>query len=60
MTTETIMVGALKRGISLNDFNDMTVGMIVGYITEWNNLNLSEDEKEEIIRDANQSDMDAF
>ena len=60
MTTETIMVGALRRGISLSDFNEMTVGMIVGYITEWNNLNLSDDEKEETVRDAEQADFDAF
>lgn len=60
MTTETIMVGALKRGISLKDFNDMTVGMIVGYITEWNNLNLSDEDKEEEIKEASQSDFDSF
>lgn len=60
MTTETIMVGALKRGISLNDFNDLTVGMIIGYITEWNNHNLSDDEKEEETRQATQADFDSF
>ncbi len=60
MTTETIMVGALKRGISLNDFNDLTVGMIIGYITEWNNHNLSDDERESTVREATQADFDAW
>ena len=60
MTTETIMVGALKRGISLNDFNNLTVGMIIGYITEWNNHNLSDDERESAVRNATQSDFDRF
>ncbi len=61
MTTETIMVGALKRGISLNDFNEMTLGMIVGYITEWNNQGLSDDEKEEeTIIEATQGHFDSF
>ncbi len=60
MTTETIMVAALKRGISLKDFNDLTIGMIIGYITEWNNQNLSEDEKVEETRQATQEDFDSF
>lgn len=60
MTTETIMVGALKRGLSINDFKEMTLGMIVGYITEWNNQGLSDDEKVEQIREARQSDFDSF
>ncbi len=54
------MVRALERGITLSDFNEMTVGMIVGYITTYNNLNSNEENKEEEIRIAEQADFDAF
>jgi len=53
------MVRALERGLTLSDFEIMTVGMIVGYITTYNNLNLS-DGKEDEVRQATQADFDAF
>lgn len=54
-----LMVRAIERGLSLYDFNEMTVGFIVGYITTYNNLNSSENDDEE-IREATQADYDAW
>lgn len=50
---------ALERGLSISDFNEMTPGMIIGYITTYNDFNSSE-EKEEEAREATQSDYDNF
>lgn len=50
------MLRAIERGLSLNDFNELTVGMILGYITTYNN----ENNQENNIRMANQNDYDAF
>lgn len=50
------MLRAIERGLSLNDFNELTVGMILGFITTYNN----ENNQEEKIRMANQNDYDAF
>lgn len=54
------MVRAIERGLSLNDFNELTFGMILGFITTYNNEHLDDDEKEEDVRVATQSDYDAF
>ena len=54
------MVRALERGLTLSDFNEMTVGMIVGYITTYNNLNIKEESEEEQVREATQEDFDKF
>ncbi len=54
------MVRALERGLTLSDFENLTVGMIVGYLTTYNNLNLSEEEKQDEVRMATQADYDAF
>ncbi len=59
MTTEFIMVRALERGLSLRDFDILTVGMIIDYIVEYDNL-LSDEEDEEPVRMANQLDFDSF
>lgn len=53
------MVRALERGLSLSDFEVMTIGMIIDYIITYNNLNINEDEKNE-VREATQADFDAF
>lgn len=60
MTTELIIVRSLERGLTLKDFEDMTVGMLLDVIITFNNLHLEDDEKEEITREATQSDMDNF
>lgn len=52
------MCAALERGLSLRDFDDMTVGMIIGYITMYNERN--SDEREKTTREATQDDIDAF
>jgi len=53
------MVGAIARGLTLADFEVMTVGMIIGYITTYNNVYTKDDNKEQ-IREANQSDFNNF
>lgn len=53
------MVRALERGISLHDFENMTVGMILDYVIVYNNLNNIKDDEEE-IKEATQSDFDNF
>lgn len=55
-----LLVRANERGISLIDFERMTMGMILDYIITYNNLNISEEDKEESIREANQNDFDSF
>lgn len=59
MTTEKLLYHALKRGISLQDFKDLTIGMILGLIIEYNNFEFTEDEKE-TVRMAKQEDFDNF
>ncbi|QNO14921.1 hypothetical protein HYG86_09115 [Alkalicella caledoniensis] len=48
------MVGAIKRGLTLSDFENLTIGMIIGYITTYNGLDQEES------REATQEDIDAF
>lgn len=54
------MLRAIERGLTLPDINEMTIGMIIGYIIEYNNERLDEDDKVETIRDATQADFDLF
>jgi len=54
------MMRAIERGLCLADFEIMTVGMIMGYITTCNNEHLDDDEKEDSVRIAGQADYDAF
>lgn len=51
------MVRALERGISLSDFNDLTIGMIIDYVITYNNLY---NEKDDEVREATQDDFDNF
>lgn len=51
------MCRALERGLTLSDFKDLTVGMIIGYVTTYNELN---SEKEEETKEATQDDFDKF
>lgn len=60
MTTELVMLRAIERGLTLRDFEDLTLGMIIGFITTYNNERLGEDEKEDSVRMATQADMDCF
>jgi len=54
------MLRALERGLTLRDFEHLTLGMIIGFITTYNNERLGEDEKEESVRKATQEDFDCF
>ncbi len=54
------MLRALERGLTLRDFEDLTLGMIIGFITTYNNERLGEDEKEDSGREATQEDFDRF
>ena len=54
------MLRAIERGLSLRDFEDLTVGMIIGFITTYNNERMDQDEQEEKVRMANQADFDCF
>lgn len=54
------MLRALERGLTLRDFEDLTVGMILGFIITFNNEQLADDEKEDSVREATQEDFDRF
>ncbi len=56
------MLRSIERGISLDQWDYMTVGMILDYIIAFNNSYIDEEaeEKEEEIREATQVDFDAF
>ena len=60
MTTELVMLRAIERGLTLRDFEDLTLGMIIGFITTHNNERLEEDEKEDSVRMATQADFDRW
>jgi len=51
------MVRALERGLTLNDFKDLTLGMIISYISTYNDERNENDEK---VIDASQNDFNAF
>lgn len=52
------MLRAIERGLTLADFDHLTLGMITGYITTYNNEHLTDEEKE--ARTATQADFDRF
>ena len=58
MTTEILMLRALERGLSLSDFDYMTVGMIIDFIVTYNNERI--EDQEEKSRQATQDDFDRF
>jgi len=49
-------VRALERGISLYDFENLTIGMIMDILITYNNENIEDDG----IREASQADFDNF
>lgn len=53
------MVHALKRGLRLVDFNEMSVGMIVDYINRHDGVN-DTNEKYEVSRLAGQVEFNNF
>ena len=54
------MLRALERGITLRDFEHLTLGMILGYVITYNNEHLDDNEKEDAVRQATQVDFDRF
>lgn len=54
------MLRAIERGLTLRDFEDLTLGMIAGFIVTYNNERLTDEEKEDSVRTATQADMDCF
>ena len=54
------MLRAIERGLTLRDFEDLTLGMIIGFIATYNNERLGEDEKEDTVRTATQADFNRF
>lgn len=57
MTTEMLMVGAIRRGLALRDFECLTIGMIIDYCSEYNeSINPSEDSE----KMATQEDFNKF
>jgi len=54
------MLRALERGLTLRDFEDLTFGMILGFITTYNNEHLDDDEREDTVRMASQADYDRW
>jgi len=54
------MLRALERGLTLRDFEYLTLGMILGYVVTYNNEHLDDNEKEDTVRTATQADFDKF
>lgn len=54
------MLRAIERGLSLRDFEELTVGMILDLIITFNNENLKEEDMEDEVRMASQSDFDRW
>lgn len=53
------MVRALERGLTLADFEMMTLGMITGYIVTYNDC-MHPEKEIETEREATQEDYDRF
>lgn len=54
------MLRALERGLTLSDFENMTVGMIMDFVITYNNWKLDDGEEHEGITVASQADFDSF
>jgi hypothetical protein len=55
LSTELLIARALERGITLSDFDNLTIGMIMDIIITYNNESNSE---EDDTREATQHDFD--
>lgn len=56
------MLRALERGLSLSDFDTLTVGMLTDFIIAYNNESPDDENNtaEDVTRMADQSDFDRF
>ena len=59
ISLEGILQGGLMRGLRMQDTENMTLGMWIDYVIEWNNIHLGEG-KQPKKRRATQADYDAF
>ena len=57
LDTDLVIIRALERGITLADFEILTIGMILDIIIEWNNANTND---ENTVREPTQADFDNF
>lgn len=62
MLTETVMRRAIERGLTAADFENMTVGMIIDYLTVCQNEDIDARKKKNAgqERSATQADIDAW
>ena len=72
VTLTTLTVGGISRGLDLEGIKEMTIGQLVDFCIEWNEINNPTEEKDEAkgrtrkdkngkrIRTATQADWDAF
>lgn len=51
------MLRAIERGITLKDFESMTIGMILGYIVAYNNERIDDEDGTKM---ASQADFDRW
>lgn len=56
-TTELLMVRSIERGLPLRDWEFLTIGMIVDYVIEFNNLR---SDQPETVKVAGQAEFDRF
>jgi len=54
------MVRAIERGINLCDFENLTIGMIINFISTYNDMQNNQNTQEKEMKEATQSDYDAF
>jgi len=54
------MLRAIESGLCLADFEDLTIGMILGLIVTYNNERLDDDEREDAVSQATQANFDRW
>lgn len=60
MTTERLLVHAITRGLCVADLHEMSIGMIVEYINQYDQLHSNKENEEEHIRKASQIEFNSF
>lgn len=59
-----ILNAGISRGLTLSDFDEMTLGQVIDFITVYNNMNsqgeFEENEDSVEVQEANQLDFDNF
>ncbi len=60
MTTESLMVHELKRGLFIANFHELSIGIILDYINQYDHLHNTAESEEENIRKASQIEFNIF